>query len=110
MKEVEAKTIIEDLASKKQTILEKTSSTLADYVRTRISEGKAAGLHRDVLKLIQPFTAEERTLILAMTLEYTGKNSGKSSGSSRSDAASGSFTGASKGSKKSNSGFGSWAY
>ena len=112
MREVECKTIMDDLATKKNTVLEEAAKTLATYVKDRVKDGKSVGLHSDVLKMTAQFTPEERTLILALTLEYMGK-----SGSSKKNSEStGSFTGSSPMQSKRNkndmsgSRFGSWGF
>ena len=108
MREVECKTIMDDLATKKNTVLEEAAKTLATYVKDRVKDGKSVGLHSDVLKMTTQFTPEERTLILALTLEYMGK-----SGSSKKNSEStGSSPMQSKRNKNDMSGsrFGSWGF
>lgn len=94
MNSIEATTIVNDLASKKNKILSEAAKTIADYVQT--TPEASLDLHTQVMKMCKDFSAEDSVKILAMALEYIAKKS-----ASTKPGKSGSFKGGGKTSKNS---------
>lgn len=94
MNSIEATTIVNDLAVKKNKILSEAAKTIADYVQTTLEA--SLDLHTQVMKMCKDFSTEDTVKILAMTLEYIAKRS-----ASTKPGKSGSFKGSGKTSKNS---------
>lgn len=94
MNSIEATTIVNDLATKKNKILSEAAKTIADYVQTTMEA--SLDVHVQVMKMCKDFSTEDTVKILAMALEYIAKKS-----ASTKPGKSGSFKGSGKNSKNS---------
>ena len=76
---ISTQTEIDGLLQKRDQINNKLSALIADFVRTRINEGKTNNVEKDVDNLLKGVSIEDRVLILTKALSMLAKNSaGKS--------------------------------
>ena len=71
-------TQIEDLASKKNQIIDRVASLLSEAILDRIQSGTLnKNTQKDVMNAIRSFSAEEQAQILSRAIIYVGMNTNK---------------------------------
>ena len=79
-------TQIEDYASKKNQIIDKVASLLAEAIIGRIQSGTMnSNTQRDIMNAIKSFNAEEQSQILSKAIIYVGMNMNTTSKSNYKD-------------------------
>ena len=73
-----AVTQIEDLVTKKNQIIERSASLLAEAILDRVRSGNLTrNTQKDIMNAIRSFSAEEQTEILSRAIIYVGMNTSK---------------------------------